>query len=226
MDKITKLENDLTQCIQTAKDPVLCWSGGKDSTFLLHFIRKLGYNLPVLVFPHLWSEYQKTFIKEMVSKYKLTAFFYSPKRLDFTPPHAISFYPFQHRLLPVISDHIENTNRCGLLVGQSINLQAPIPYYHWDKTIIGSKKVDTHPLIKNLNFDEFEVETPLWDWTDNEVLSCTRDFKFEYDTRVYDLKDETADTGNFVACMRCFGSDDVFCPKEGKIISGIYGNAE
>lgn len=222
MSKLERLKLNLVEILNKAKDPVLCWSGGKDSNFLLQVTKELGYNLPVLVFPHLWSEHQKEFIKKMVEKLKLTAFFYTPNRINFDPPYVGSFYNFQNVEIPVISDHIDDPTRCGIDVGLQINFNSPRPRYHWDKTLVGSKKSDTHPLIDLLDFQHLKVETPLWDWTDEEVLEITQELDYYFDERVYLHNDETADTGNFVACMKCVGTEEVFCPKEQRNIRGVY----
>lgn len=223
MSKLEVLYTDLHDIVEQANDPVLCWSGGKDSNFLLQVLKNMGYNVPVLVFPHLWSEHQKEFIKKMVTELKLTAFFYSPNRINFDPPYVGSFYNFQNCEIPIIADNIYDQTRCGIDIGRKITFNSPKPYYHWDVTIVGSKKADKHPLVGVLDFTNLSVKTPLWDWTDSEVLSETRRLNFYYDERVYDNGDEKADTGNFVACMNCVGTNDVFCPKENKTIKGIYG---
>ena len=64
MNKIEKLHQDLTTIVESSVNPILSWSGGKDSTFLLSKLQELGYTIPVLVFPHFWSQYQLEFIKK------------------------------------------------------------------------------------------------------------------------------------------------------------------
>lgn len=220
--KLAKLKASLISYVKDYKDPVLCWSGGKDSSLILQLIYQLGYRIPVLVFPHLWSEYQKTFIKEMIVDLKLTAFHYGPDKINFDPPFVVSFYRFQDKQIPIIQDHVDDPSRCGLDVGRRIKFNAPKPAYHWDNTILGSKSCDTHKLIDQLSFDDFSVELPLWNWSDEEVLNVTKLLGFKFDKKVYNDLDERADTGNFVACMECIGVNDVFCPKENKVIKGLY----
>lgn len=222
MDKLDHLQEDLHGILQSARDPVLCWSGGKDSTFLLLLAKKLNYNLPVLMFSHFWTRRQKEFIKEIIQKHEVTAFFYRPTRLEYIKPYVVAQYSVGNSEMPVIFDHFHNNTRCGLDLGAEV-LQGPYPLYLWDITLTGSKKSDSHPLLEKLDFENFQSSTqivcPLWDWTDEEVIEATATLGFDFNFKAY--QDEEYDTGNFIACMNCQDVGEVYCPKLGKTIQGI-----
>lgn len=225
--RIIRLEKNLRVSLSGAKNPILCWSGGKDSTFLLMLMHKMGYDkIPVLVFPHFWSRKQKTYLTSMVNKLKLTAYFYSPVSLRYTPPYIQADYVLGNRVVPIVMDHIAGDG-CGLDVGiNALKDSALQPGYTWDLTIIGTKESDTHPLVKKFDLENFisegyDVIAPLWDWTDGEVLGGCRKLGFELDERVYTDGDDTADTGHFISCMACIGAKKrVYCPKVKSMING------
>lgn len=222
MTKLLKLKSDLKELIDNSKAPILAWSGGKDSTFLLSILQELDYNVPVLVFPHFWSKHQLKFIKKIVSQYKMQSFFYRPTRMEYLNSTIYAFYTVGSKDLPVAFDVIPGDS-CGLEIGKQA-VKGVIPYFVWDRVIIGTKKSDKHNILSEFNFKDYEnISTPLWNWSDGEILSATKLMGLPYDERVYDDKDETADTGNFVGCMRCLEAKGrVFCPKEKKEILG-YG---
>lgn len=202
-----------------AKSPVLAWSGGKDSTFLLLLAREMGYNLPCLVFSHFWTRNQLEYIKKIVEKHSVTAFFYRPTSLRYNSNSLVAYYKVGGKEMPVIFDHVHDDSRCGIELGQKA-LQGPEAMYLWDVTILGSKKGDSHPLVPSLDFSSFDsatrIETPLWHWTDEEVLQKMEDFGFEPP-----VTDDSHDTGNFIACMNCQSSGEVYCPKLNKTIQGF-----
>jgi 3'-phosphoadenosine 5'-phosphosulfate sulfotransferase (PAPS reductase)/FAD synthetase len=223
MSKLESLKSELSSIVDSSKDPILCWSGGKDSTFLLSILRELDYNLPVLVFPHFWSKYQLEFIKKIVVQYKLQTFFYRPTFLDYKENTIIAFYNIGGKNFPVLIDQIKG-NECGIDKANKA-LAGVVPHFLWDSVILGTKRLDSHPLIPSHSFSEFpEIRTPLWEWTDDEVLQTTRKMGIPYDKRVYEQGDEEADTGNFVGCLNCVRATHAYCPKVNQMIRGLnYG---
>lgn len=222
----TKLENTneiLRTALDAARNPILCCSFGKDSVLVLHLIRELGYNIPVLIFQDWLTKYQKVFIKEMVEKWKLTVFFYQPLRAEKRGDSLVTYYNVAGRSLPVIQDIVTN-GRCGL---DLLNF-TPLPFnYIWDLTIVGSKNCDEHPLVSAPDFEAFNSDShkmimPLADWSHDEVWDYIIDNNVPYDARVYYDGDEKADTGNFSGCFSCVDTkEQVFCTKTQGMISGI-----
>lgn len=224
--RLTKLENTneiLREALGAAKNPILCSSFGKDSQTLLHLIKNLGYNIPVLIFQDWLTRHQKVFIKEMVEKWKLTIFFYQPLRAEKRSGSLVTYYNVAGRALPVIQDIITN-GRCGL---DLLNF-TPLPFHYiWDLTIVGSKNCDEHPLVSAPDFAAFNSDShkmimPLADWTEAEVWEFIRANNIPYDKRVYDEGDEKADTGSAVLCLSCSDTkEQVFCSKVNRMIEGI-----
>lgn len=218
---IAELTTNLKFELEKAKNPVLSWSGGKDSTFLLNFIYELGFDIPVISFHHLWNRYQKIFIKSVVKKRKFPIFFYAPIMINFADNLVETFYNIGGHYIPIYSDHIYDKRYCGLdIVNNALNEKHIQPNYPWDLTIIGTKGTDRHPMAINgidflkLNNDNHRFLMPLKDFTDEQVLFYCKKYNYEIDKRVYEQKDIKADTGCFIACMNCINkTGEVFCPK-------------
>jgi 3'-phosphoadenosine 5'-phosphosulfate sulfotransferase (PAPS reductase)/FAD synthetase len=218
VSKIVKLQEELIKIVEEAKDPILSLSFGKDSLLLLDTLQSIGKKLPVLVFPHFWSKHQLQFVKTVMSDYKLQAFFYRASKLNFDGQTIHAYYNLGNTEIPVLYDVIHSDKVCGLDIGNKA-VKGVVPVFLWDRVIVGTKKSDTHQAVNFFDFSTLDnISTPLWNWTDNEVLDQT---KMIYDKRVYELNDETADTGNFVGCMKCFGVEKVFCPKLCQVIKGV-----
>lgn len=216
MNKIQKLEQDLKKLLTDYKNPIISWSGGKDSTLLLLLSRQLGYNVPALMFSSLWSRKQFRFITKIIDETGTMAFTYRPNSLRYVDGTIVATYPLGDSEIPVLFDLHHTSARCGLEVGQKA-LKGNQPMFLWDCVITGSKFSDSHYLVPKLNFTELSlIHTPLWDWTDDEVLGAMIHYGFE----VPSYMDED-DPGNFVGCMNCQKSGMVFCPKENREIMGL-----
>lgn len=198
--------------------PILAWSGGKDSMLLLFLLRQMYGDFPVLVFPHWWDNTE--FITQIVKEWDLTAYSYRPSKLEASDKHIVTYYQIGKKMLPVVTDVLKS-NKCGLDKANNV-LQGVIPYFEWDTVITGSKSVDKHSLIEKLNFTNTNIETPLWDWTDEEVFDAINRLSVPIDHRIYSDGQEQYDTANWSGCMDCQSSREVYCYKQNAIIKGAY----
>lgn len=228
-DKLTLLEKDLRSAYAGAKDPVVCFSGGKDSVLLWFFSKYIGFSVPALVFGHFWTQHQRKFIKTMVRDHEMFIMFYRPYGISFSNGDLVANYNIGNSLMPVIFEHIEDLSVCGAdTCGRALPPE-PIPFYIWDVTVIGTKRSDRYKSIISPAFNDFNsstrIITPLYEWTDAEVLEAIEELGFPLDKRVYNDNDIMADTGHFTACMRCVNAEhDVFCPKVSQNIKPLRIN--
>lgn len=231
-NKIQDLKDHLTKIVDSDSQIVLCWGGGKDSTLLLHILRELEIDFSILIFPHLFSKKQKQFIAEMVEKYRLIVFFYSPESVHISPDgkHFTSFYQIGDKVFRLITDYEKIDDFCGLELVQNIEKHVR-PVFMWTDVIFGSKATDTHVLADSVDFrldstENTSYHCPLWDWNDDEILFAIRELKLDYNVRVYDDADESYNSGTMTGCFECQLTDDqVYCLKTGTQIQGIKKNA-
>jgi hypothetical protein len=216
-NKIRLLKNQLESEVKAATRAALLFSAGKDSVLLLHLMAGLEFDL--IAFPHLWNSRQRLAVLNQLSDRPL--FFYSPTAVDFASPYAKITYMIGGHPFRVCMEHKPST-RCGLEIGQRAIAEAAIqPYYYWDVTLTGTKALDEimdQPFrFEDLCSESHRFLTPLWDWTDSEVIEALVSEGIDYvDT----------DTGTFEACMACVETpttEEVYCPKRETMTQGLRG---
>lgn len=204
-----------------AKNPVLAWSGGKDSTFLLQLMLDLKLRFSVLTLPHLWTKDQFSFVKDLIGKHSLSVFFYAPLGVNYMRPHVTVNYQMGGTVITRVMDHYYS-ERCGIDAGREAVTETHMqPPYIWDLTVVGTKRTDKHELVERFDFkdtDGHRFFKPLWDWTDDQVLDTIEKKGYMVDKRT----DPRVDTGHYVGCMACLDtSEAVYCPKVKRSIQGV-----
>jgi hypothetical protein len=198
--------------LDKAKSPILCYSGGKDSHLLLHLIREVRLDVPVLIFHHFWPKEHKNWVFSVIKDLNLVAFSYRPSMLKYSQGSVISLYPFGASTIPVISDP-ECSSDCGLEWGRRALSGSPLAHFPWDVVLTGSRKSDSHPLVPSLDFTGTNIITPLWDWTEEEVWNAIKERNIQ-----------TSDTSSDPQiCTRCLQPEGriVYCPKQNRNIESI-----
>lgn len=206
---IDPLINRLKAEVGSATAPVLAWSGGRASTFLLHLMVELGLNFELLTFHHLWTRGQRQRVATLAAEKRLMVFSYPPVNVNYVYGTATVDYWVANKLVTVTMPHVR-ANNCGLDIGRAAVKESHLqPVYPWDLTVTGAA-------ASSRNFTGFNgpgVTAPLWGWTLRDVLDAAAALG-------YKLPDD--DTGNYVACMACMnGADRVYCPKVDQMIHGI-----
>lgn len=193
----------------------------------------------LLVFQDLWSDSHRRYVQSIALKYDLRVFLYSPVEIQAINDGkvVIPIYPFigAHEL-PVIMD-VKPTEECGRAkIDKVMRRLEPKPRYMFDATVFGSKATDNHDVPIGLDPTiyatmENRVYTPLWDWTDQEVIEACEYFSEEILNPAEYAPDGSrtgSDNGDFVACLNCFeiSKKEVYCPKEKGTIPTVLNDAE
>ena len=205
---IGSARKQIQDALSEAKNPIVCWSGGKDSMLVLHLAREVNKDIPVLVFKDFWDDL--TFIQNVIEKWELTAFHYKPVEITLKGDTVVAYYNLAGKPLPVLTD-IEYGERCGLKHWNT----GVYPKYMWDVTLTGSKRADTHHLVPNLDLrslttDEHKLVTPLWNWTDAEVTQTLASLEIEA------RPDEPSKM-----CFNCLKGTHAWCFLQQKVIAGV-----
>lgn len=205
---IDKARKQIKAALTKAKNPIVCWSGGKDSTLVLYLAREVNKDIPVLVFKDFWDDL--SFVQDVIEKWELTAFHYKPVEITLKGDTVVAYYNLAGKPLPVLTD-IEYGERCGLKHWTP----GAYPHYMWDVTLTGSKKTDRHSLVPELDLtalttDDHELVTPLWEWTDEDVVQTLTSLKIPA------RPDEPSKM-----CLNCLKGTHTWCFLQQKIIAGV-----
>ena len=63
------------------RSPCILWSSGKDSQVLLHLLRSMGHDLPVVTFQEPWQRGRLNFTQQVASDWNLTLYDFPPSEL-------------------------------------------------------------------------------------------------------------------------------------------------
>lgn len=238
---------------QRAQLCVLYWSGGKDSTVLLHLIREVmpanrlnchRYPIPIVYHRHPWFPHKNDFVDKLSRSWSLEVHDFPPllcgvkcrkDRLEL-----VAEYSFGHGRLHVPINTEEPVPRRDFVCGYQwlIRPKIALANFPWSVVFIGHKSSDVDPYEGQLPLASAEVKTesvrlvfPLREWTDEDIWQYTEEHKVPYDKRRYAGRTavvDTSDNPDFIrACTRCIdpreSAESVDCPKLGEKVPNVGG---
>lgn len=201
-----------------AKNPVLLWSGGLDSTLLLAMLMEQGIKVDILQLGRNdWTKGQKQRTDTLIKELGLKVFSYAPSKVSFIGDgqdiSAVFEYAVGGSTVPLVRDLIAGTKCIADLEGQRLH-RSPI---NWDLYIVGSRKDDKHYATS--------VTKPEWTVGDAKFIAplfnMTRD-EVKAELRARGLDDSEAseenDEGNIQLCDLCLRAvETIECPLGGTI---------
>jgi hypothetical protein len=177
--------------LQHYRSPVVLWSGGKDSTALLHLLlHEVGVKLPCVQWREPWMRDRYELSDRLIREWDLDVYDWAPGRIaltDGTAPdgsHQIDFLKYQQWgrqtgcMVAVGTQEpvFGQPWRCGMDA-----LQRPLGTFDWpwDACFHGQKSADVDPIKGQVPLAMDVRRTPdapdqlflLRDWTDNDVWS-------------------------------------------------------
>lgn len=223
-------------------DPVVCWSGGKDSQIVLWLVRQVDPRVKVAYFSLNNDSRKLAFINEMANVWDLSLFFLEPVAIDMAGQgeHIEVIYLFRigdflfhlgmqgnGRLTnPICAIEMHNSNPSSDLLDGSL-------IFHGHK----SSDVDTLYGPAPLKSDSAvspsgrtKIVYPLKDWTDQDVWDATRFLNIPQNWRRYNketgakLESDVFNSDAYNLCTNCIqpGKGDlVECPKVKGVIRSI-----
>lgn len=199
------------------------WSGGLDSTLLLAKLRDQPQDFAIYTFRQFWTKEQAKKANALIKLWNLKVFSFPAASVNFIGKGNELSAVFEMAVgtgrTPIVADLIDG-DRCIMTTSDIRMTHEP---FKFDVHLVGSKRVDTHWSLSKFVPGErwtqngVEFHAPLFDYTDEAVRRELRARRLD-DSEA----DEREDTGNLSICHRCIkGTQQVFCPKEGKRIDSV-----
>lgn len=225
---IEEAKQNIQAVLDSAKNPVIAWSGGRDSTVLLNLARQINPEIPVVWFKQNVSKEWQKWCESVIMEWDLVCFTYPASDTYFLPNDQgltlVDEYSFGSATMPVLTDIKSMFNgRCGLGVKEcAANISrgslSAFPY-PWTETLTGYRETDEHFVLgkhffpeDGTQFGNTKLFAPLRNWKDDDVMRVYKELALPLmpDERLY-------------RCTNCLqgGSGSVYCPDEDKIIPAI-----
>lgn len=231
--------NLIRDSLQHALRPIVLWSGGKDSTVLLHLCLRIQ-KLPVLHFRFpKWPE-KHSHAHRVMLQWDLEAHDLLPDGcLEFQDGDYFEVFHLynvgnQDRLIlsSGLAPYEAGRGRYLCAVDDLLMRPKGACAYPWDVTFHGHKSCDrlefagaarTVEPVSQLGHTA--LVCPLADWTDDEIWTYIHQYHLPYDRSRYDRDDHSRNPDHYPTCFACLDTrlrgQSVHCPKLNRPIENI-----
>ena len=250
MTKLDKTRQLIADGIRHFPNSLVCWSGGKDSMALLHIMRSMGINLPLIFFREPWQPWKYEFHDKLIRDWKLLVYTWHPQESAFQQTNdefeVQNLYQLNSTSLTCPTGIVEPAENapwtCALDILKRPKQQA-LEMQPFQALWIGHKGCDSDPILGGDAGTRIEARFvpgqatmlfPLRDWTHDDVWEYLESHGVPYDDKRYE---KTADgwrekanklhNVDYVhACTRCLDRREnaakfVPCPKLGMTVENI-----
>jgi len=242
----------IKEAVDRAENPVFYYSGGKDSSVILHLLLEMGLKLPVVFHREPFSVHKYQFGLRQIARHGLTAYDWPPTHISMhLGLNGLAFV--NHQQIGRFSDgriacmskpkNILEPEGEDFLCARDDILARPTGFfnYPWDMIIHGHKESDedynfgANPISDNFTETEIGITLafPLRGWTDKDVWDYIEAKGLEIQLDRYnpftrtELEDKRNNSEYFHACTACVDIRQrgrvVYCPK---IKASIWNTSE
>lgn len=245
--KIDRAKELIAMALRGAARPCVLWSGGKDSTCLLHLARAVRPEIECVFWTLPWERGKLKFARYLEAEWGLTVHDAPPAGIALCRGNGridvMETYPLRGRgqVLTVArgTEPMEagKVFTCGVEWLERPKAVAGFPF---DLALHGHKSVDVDPLSGPVPLQAdvvpcpggTEVVFPLRDWSDADVWNYTWGYDIPYDPQRYKtngeaLKEKRGNSDYYHACFACCDAsagEFVACPKRGgAVVASVAG---
>jgi hypothetical protein len=242
----------INEQIRAYKNPVLFWSGGKDSMVLLHLMYSHGIRMPVVYYRDPWFPRKNRFVNLVIDSYLLECHDYPPLRVSLKHSPQMVALVSEYSTSPAsVASVLKNTieyrdgdDERDFLCGVRFLMRPCSTFaFPWDVALVAHKDCDTDPIYGLIPLHSNVVYRdegpdyvfPLKEWTHDEVWDYTIRYDVPCQADRYDVKnrteweDKTFNSDWYPVCIRCVDKRTpgakVFCPKMKREITNVSGAA-
>lgn len=253
MSRIEKLANTkrlIGAWVRHFRNPCILWSSGKDSMVILHILRSMGHDLPVVTFQEPWQRGRLDFTQRIADEWNLTLYDFPPSELGLNRGNdrLDIMQRFQLGHFPMWLARGTEPPREGEPFQCAVDwLSRPVGgmQFPWDAAFHGQKSSDEDPCSGKVPLATDMIAHPgcpaalypLREWTDEDVFAYAEHVGLELDPARYGVvdgrmtvlvNDKAGNPDYYRACTACLDPDapaTVRCPKLGCEVNNISAQA-
>jgi len=238
--------------IRIYRNPVLFWSGGKDSTALLHLMYSHGIRMPVVYFRDPFFPRKNRFVNLVIDSYLLECHDYPPLRVSLKHSPQMIALVSEYSTGPastaaVLKNSItyqDGDDERDFLCGVNFLLRPCGTFaFPWDVALVAHRNDDTDPIFgpiplhSNIVYRDEGPDFifPIREWSEADVWDYTERYDVPIQADRYDVAnrrewpDKTFNSDWYPTCFRCVDKRTpgqiVFCPKMKRDIVNVSGAA-
>ena len=250
---MTKVEKSKSLILAGAKAfprAMVAWSGGKDSMVLLHMMRELGLQYPVIFFREPWQPGKYKFHDKLIRDWGLVVYSWHPSESAFQQAddefEVQNLYRINSTTMTCPTGIIDPVDDLPWVCSMDIlhrPKQLDLQVSPVDCIWIGHKGCDSDPILggdagtrieARILPDMANMMFPLRDWTHDDVWQYIEDNDIPYDSDRYEKvdgkwgeKQDKRHNMDYVhACTKCVDRNPgaakyVHCPKIGMVVENV-----
>ena len=251
MDKELEAKKYISNVLFNAKHPAVLCSFGKDSMVMLHLVREVRPDLPVVFFKQPFFPKKNSFPNRIIEDWNLKVYDFPPIAIDYIAKgnefDVVNWYNgFGNALIYLPNGTHKNKpgEEYVCAIADLINKPRVKAYeFKWDTIFIGHKNNDVDTILgqtvlkdKTVKLQEMTLALPIADWTDAEIWAYTEKHLVPYNEGRYnkadgykEFTDKTYNGDYLACCYKCLDNKEpaeVDCPKCNAKIKNISTSDE
>lgn len=226
-----------------SKNPAVLCSFGKDSMVLLHLVRQIRPELPVVFLREPFFPLKNKFANRIIEEWSLTVYDFPPvytghiaRGEEFEIVNWYNAYRGAYLYLPTGTHKRQDGMPYLCAVKDFIGRPKVSKYtFPWDTIFVGHKNGDTDAILgetrlteRTPKLKEMTLALPIMEWSDADVWAYIRENKIPYNENRYnaaddfrEFADKTYSNDFYPCCFDCLAAaGEVVCPRSGQKMRG------